>query len=69
MEEEKEMELFGREWAGEYLEYYVRKYLEDYEETTGDSSEESDLSHVDWDFQKIGKVISSLLACSSSHIF
>ena len=56
METNNDMELLGRDWTEEYLEYYVKKYLEDYEDSTSDTSDGSDLSLIDWDFQKTGKI-------------
>ena len=56
MEVNKDMKILGREWTSEYLEYHVKKYLEDYEESASGTSEESDVSLVDWDFQKTGKI-------------
>eukprot|EP00795_Rhopilema_esculentum_P012244 gene12244-2879_t len=48
------MATLEREWTEQYLEYYVKKYLEEYEESTSDTSEGSDYSMMDWDFQKKG---------------
>lgn len=57
MEADKDMDLFDREWTDEHLEYYVKKYLRDYEESTSDTSDGSDISLIDWDLKKQGKVL------------
>ena len=48
------MNLIQEDFSEEYLEYYVKKYLEDYEDSTSDTSDSSDSSIIDWDFQKKG---------------
>ena len=48
------MNLIQEDFSEEYLEYYVQKYLEDYEDSTSDTSDSSDSSIIDWDFQKKG---------------
>ena len=62
MEENADDEVFGKGWEAEYLEEYVKKYLEGYEESTNDTSEESDETLVDWDFQKTGKIMGMFLS-------
>lgn len=55
MEVNKDVGFLAHELNEEYLEYYVKKYLQDYEESTSDTSDTSDVSFMDWDFEKTGK--------------
>lgn len=58
------MNLIEKDFSEEYLEYYVQKYLEDYEDSTSDTSDSSDSSLIDWDFQKKGMLVESFLSSS-----